>query len=137
MTTVQADLKAAIKNGKMPDMGVINQRYTLDVMGSQQQLQIRSWTARLDLRFAKTIPFAWKPDVWHTVKFRAENQPGKVVLKGKVWPRGEKEPAEWSIVAEDLTPNSTGSPGLFGNASDAEITIDNVSVTPNSAAATK
>ena len=28
-------------------MGVIAQRYTLDLMGNHQQLQIRSWTAQL------------------------------------------------------------------------------------------
>ena len=38
---------------------------------------------------------------------------------------------EWTIDAADETPNLTGSPGLFGNATDAELFIDNVSVTPN------
>lgn len=129
--TIQADLKGTIRANKIPSMGVINQRYTLDLIGPTQELQVRSWTSRLDLRFAKTIPFAWKPDVWYTVKFQGENKDGKAILRGKVWPRGEKEPAEWTIEAEDETPNVTGSPGLFGNASDAEIFIDNVSVIPN------
>jgi hypothetical protein len=115
----------------MPDMGLINSRYTLDVMGSQQQLQIRSWTPRLELRFAKTVPFAWKPDVWYVVKFRSEVKGASILLQGKVWPKGEAEPAEWTISGEDAVPNTSGSPGLFGNASDAEIHIDNVTVTPN------
>lgn len=128
--TVQADLRATTSNGKMPDMGLINQRYTLDLMGSQR-LQLRSWTPRLELRFAKTVPFAWEAGKWYTMKFRSENQDGKVVLKGKVWPRGEQEPAEWSIEAADATPNVNGSPGMFGNASDTEFYIDNVQVTKN------
>ncbi len=129
--TIQADVKGSTKNGKMPDTGVINQRYTLDLMGSHQQLQIRSWTPRLELRFAKTIKFTWKPDVWYTLKFQSENKDDRVILRGKVWPRGDDEPPEWTIEAADLTPNTHGSPGLFGNASDAEIFIDNISVTPN------
>ena len=129
--TIQSDVKGDIKNEKMPDMGVINQRYTLSLQGAAQALQIRSWTARLDLRFAKTIPFEWKPNTWYTMKFQASNENNKAVLKGKVWVRGEPEPEAWTIEATDDTPNKIGSPGLFGNATDAEVFIDNVKVTPN------
>jgi hypothetical protein len=131
--TVQADLLGLERNGKLPSMGVINQRYTIDLIGPDQELQIRSWTSQLDLRFAKTIPFAWKSDTWYTVKFQSETSDGKVTLRGKVWVRGEAEPADWTIEAVDETANLQGSPGLFGNASDAEIFIDNVTVTPNPA----
>jgi len=93
-------------------------------------LQIRSWTSELK-RFSKTIAFAWKPDVWYTMKFRASIDEGKAVLKGKVWPRGEAEPEVWTIEAVDKAPNVMGSPGLFGKASDAEIFLDNITVTAN------
>jgi outer membrane protein assembly factor BamB len=132
--TIQADLHGGIQEGKMPDMGVIAQRYTLDLMGVSQQLQIRSWTAQLEHRFAVTVPFEWKPDTWYTMKFQASNEDGKAVLRGKVWKRGEPEPKEWSIEGADPVPNVTGSPGLFGNATNAEIFIDNITVTPNAAA---
>ncbi len=36
-----------------------------------------------------------------------------------------------TIEAADATPNTTGSPGMFGNASDAEFYIDNVEVYAN------
>jgi outer membrane protein assembly factor BamB len=129
--TIEADVRGAIKNGKMPDIGVIAQRYTFDMMGASQQVQIRSWTAQLEHRFAKTLPFTWKPDVWYTTKFRASVENGKAVLKGKVWERGQPEPETWTIEAVDEAPNVTGSPGLFGNANDAEITISRITVTPN------
>jgi outer membrane protein assembly factor BamB len=129
--TIQADFKSDIKNGKFGDAGVINQRYTLALMGAKQQLQVRSWVSRVELRFAKTIKFAWEPNKWYTMKLQSENKDDRVVLRGKVWPKGESEPSEWTIEAADLTPNKNGSPGLFGNASDAEIFIDNISVTPN------
>lgn len=120
------------KDGKMPDIGLIAQRYTLDLMGASQQVQIRSWTSVLD-RFSKSVPFEWKPDVWYTMKFQANVVDGKAVLKGKVWPRGESEPSAWTIEAEDATPNTEGSPGLFGNASNAELYYDNILVTPTPA----
>lgn len=129
--SIQADFKASINNGKTADMGLINQRYTLALMGAKQQLQVRSWVSRVELRFAKTIKFAWEPNKWYTLKLQSENKDDRVVLRGKVWPKGDSEPSDWTIEAADLTPNKNGSPGLFGNASDAEIFIDNVAVTPN------
>jgi hypothetical protein len=55
------------------------------------------------------------------------------VLQGKIWKRDGKEPADWTIEMTDPAPNMAGAPGLFGNATNAELTIDNVEVTPNSA----
>ena len=128
--TIQADFKASEKNGRLPDLGLINQRYTLDMQGSQH-LQIRSWTARAELRFAKTIDFKWSADTWYAMKFQSETKDGKAILRGKVWPRAETEPKDWQIEAADATPNLNGSPGLFGNSTDAEFFIDNVQVTAN------
>jgi hypothetical protein len=136
--TIQADLRAGIVDNKMPDMGVIAQRYTLDMMGQSQQLQIRSWPPQVATHLGKTERFAWKPNIWYTVKFQASTESSgeekRVVLRGKVWPRDEKEPARWSIEAVSETPNLVGSPGFYGDATFAEIFIDNVSVTPNETA---
>ena len=65
------------------------------------------------------------------MKFRAAVEDDKAVLRGKVWPRGEKEPSGWTIEATDAVPNRSGSPGLFGNAKDAEIYLDNIQVSEN------
>ncbi len=112
--TVQGDFFATDMKGKekselLPDMGLIAQRYTLDLQGSQR-LQIRSWTPRLELRFAKTIDFPWQANTWYTMKFQSENGADGVTLRGKVWKRGEEEPKEWQIEATDKTPNRIGSP---------------------------
>jgi outer membrane protein assembly factor BamB len=128
--TVQADVKGTLTNNILPDAGLIAQRYTFDMMGAKQQLQIRSWTSQLS-RFSKSVPFAWDANSWYTLKFRAATDNGKAVLKGKAWKRGEPEPKEWNIEAVDEAPNLVGSPGLFGNASVSEIFIDNVSVVKN------
>ncbi len=128
--TIQADVLGVPTNGKLPDTGLIAQRYTMDLMGDHQQIQIRSWTSQLD-RFSKSVPFKWDGNTWYTMKLRAESSGGKAVLKGKVWKRGEPEPKQWTIEAVDEAPNLVGSPGLFGNAQTAEIFVDNISVTEN------
>jgi hypothetical protein len=130
--TIQSDVQGAIKDNKLPDIGLSVQRYTLTMLGASQELQIRTWPTQL--RMAKTEAFKWEPDKWYTMKLEARVQQAadgtrKAVLKGKVWIRGEKEPAEWQVEAEDLVPNLQGSPGLFGNAINAEIYYDNLTVT--------
>ncbi len=121
---------------KLPDAGVIAQRYTLDLMGASQQLQIRSWTPQIDTRFSKSVPFKWEGNKWYTIKFQAATAGSTALLKGKVWPRDEREPSEWTIEAVDETGNLNGSPGLFGNANEAEILLDNILVTPNGSSGT-
>jgi len=127
--TIQADFRGANTSDQTPDMAVIAQGYVLDMQGNAQKLQIRSWATQL--RMAKTIDFAWAPDRWYTMKFRAAVEDGRGVLRGKVWPRDETEPEAWTIEAVDESPNLSGSPGFFGNATIAEILIDNVLVTSN------
>lgn len=128
--TVQADVMGAKTGGKMPDIGLSAQGYTIDLMGDHQELQIRLWDAQLE-RFSKTIPFAWEPNKWYTLKFQASIEDDKAVLRGKVWPRDEKEPEKWTIEATDDLPTFNAAPGMFGNASNAEITLDNVKVYAN------
>ncbi|MEW4528660.1 PQQ-binding-like beta-propeller repeat protein [Maioricimonas sp. JC845] len=127
--TIQADVMGATKDGKLPDIGLIAQRYTIDLMGASQQVQIRTWPPQL--RMAQSTPFEWQADTWYTLKLQATTEDGKAVLRGKVWKKGEPEPEEWLVTAEDPSPNEIGSPGLFGNAKDAEIFYDNLSVTTN------
>lgn len=127
--TIQADVRGSIADNKMPDIGLIAQGYTLDLKGESQELQIRSWVTQE--RMAKSIPLKWDPDTWYTLKFQASNDGDKVILRGKVWPKGTAEPSDWMVEAQDDVPVRTGSPGLFGNAKDAEIWLDNITVTSN------
>ena len=123
--TIQADLMGT-KNGRnLPDMGLIANRYTLDLMGNHQRLQIRSWVA--DLRMSKTVDFPWEPDVWYTMKLKVDIVGDKGVIQGKVWRTGDPEPEAWTITAEDPLPHREGSPGLYGYSA-AEIYYDNLKV---------
>ncbi|MEX2288001.1 MAG: PQQ-binding-like beta-propeller repeat protein [Planctomycetaceae bacterium] len=128
--TIQADVMANTIAGKVPDIGLIGQRYVIDLMGAYEQLQIRTWHAQA--RMAKATPIKWQPHVWYTLKLQSSIEDGKAVLKGKVWPRDEAEPADWLVEAVDESPNLNGSPGLFGDASKAEIFYDNIKITYNS-----
>jgi hypothetical protein len=129
---VGVDAAEADKNAKVPDIGLICQRYRFDMMGAAQQLKLYSWIPHDRKYFDK--PFEWVTDTWYTMKFRVtvEERDGQpvAVLRGKAWQRDAAEPADWSIEWTDSPANVNGSPGLFGSAKDAEIFIDNVKVTP-------
>ena len=122
---IQVDLMGTKNKRRLPDLGLIANRYTLDMQGRHQRLQIRSWAS--DLRMAKTIDFAWEVDVWYTMKMMVEIVDDKAIIRGKVWRAGESEPAEWTITAEDPLPNREGSPGIYGYSA-TEIYYDNLKV---------
>ena len=113
---------------RMPDMGLVSHRYTLDLMGNSQQLMLRTWMSELN-RFAKIVPYEWEPNIWYRMKFEVNVaiDGSKATLRGKVWERGESEPAAWTIEATDTLPHVNGSPGIYGYSS-TDIYYDNVSV---------
>ncbi len=127
--TVEADIRLTEKRRQMGDAGIVAQRYTLVAFGNSQRLEMNSWqpeTAR-----AAAAPFAWKPNTWYHLKLRVENTAdGKTRIRGKAWPTGEAEPAEWPIDRIDPIPNRQGSPGLFADAQFGAY-FDNFKVTPN------
>lgn len=131
--TISADVKGSRMLDQLPDIGLTNHGYVLDLMGQSQQLQIRTWSAQL--RMAETVEFPWQEDKWYRMKFRvdleSEGPAAVAVLRGKVWPRDEEEPKEWTVTARDESPNLNGSPGLYGNAKVAELYLDNLEVVPN------
>ena len=123
--TIQVDLMGTKAKRRLPDMGLIANRYTLDMQGRHQRLQIRSWAS--DLRMAKTIDFPWEIDVWYTMKMQVEVVDDTAIIRGKVWRTGEPEPEDWTLIAEDPRPNREGSPGIYGY-SPTEIYYDNLKV---------
>ena len=67
------------------------------------------------------------PGEWYTMKLQVDGS----TIRGKLWVRGENEPEAWTVEMMDSSPNLFGSPGLYGNAQEAEFYIDNVSVVSN------
>ena len=123
--TLQVDLLGTKPKRNLPDMGLIANRYTLEMQGNHQRLQVLSW--RSDLRMAKWIDFKWEPNVWYTMKMTVDIVDDTAHVKGKVWAKDEPEPEEWTITVEDPLPNREGSPGIYGY-SPAEIYYDNLKV---------
>ena len=68
--------------------------------------------------------------MWYTLKLRVDIEGDRAIVRGKVWPRIESEPTEWTVTAEDPEPVRQGSPGLIGY-SPIDIYIDNVRVMEN------
>ena len=126
--TVQADAMATQQGRRRADLGVINSGYTLDLQGNAQRIQVQSWAA--ELRIDERVPFEWQPDVWYTLKLRVDIDGDRALIRGKVWQRGDPEPADWTITAEDPVPVRQGSPGLVAY-SPADIFYDNVMVMEN------
>jgi hypothetical protein len=65
------------------------------------------------------------------MKLEASIKDDNVELRAKVWPRDDKEPTKWTLEATDDLPVYNAAPGMFGNATNAEIMIDNIKVYPN------
>ena len=130
--TIQADfaLQKSEETGKMPDLGLINSRYTMTVRSSNKKLRVYSWSPHVDRTFAE-VDFDPVPGKWYTMKLKVVPRGEEASVRGKLWVRGEAEPEAWTIEMIDPMPNLSGSPGLYGNAQEAEIYIDNLSVVSN------
>lgn len=114
--TVQADVLGTERRTRrlryQADMGLINSRYRMIMLGKHQTLRIESWSPVP--RFRDDVAFAWVPEVWYTMKFQVKLRGGTAIVRGKVWPRGEPEPDSWTIEKVDPYPNREGSAGLYG-----------------------
>lgn len=136
--TIQADMFPTTKDNKLPDMGVIAQGYKFAVEPSQggKKLVLNSWDShdyrtRVDQPVSEFPDLKFEPNQWYTLKLKVSNVEAGALVQGKIWKRSEKEPSEWTVEMTDKLPNKTGAPGMHCNATDAEIYIDNVIVTPN------
>ena len=109
--TLQADVLMKEEKRKLPSIGLIAQRYNFIIKGNTSKLSIQSWAPHL--RMAKEVKFRSDPDVWYTMKMTVRIEDDGAHVLGKVWKRGEDEPADWTIEAIDPHPNTKGSPGLY------------------------
>jgi outer membrane protein assembly factor BamB len=109
--TTQADVMMREQKRRLSSLGVTAHRYNLILKGNNMKLAVQSWAPHQ--RMAKEIRFRSDPDIWYTMKLRVDIDDDDAHLRGKVWPRDEEEPAEWTIEQLDPHPNLNGSPGLI------------------------
>jgi hypothetical protein len=128
--TIQADVMSDGNRRNQSNVGVICQRYVVNLVGNWQQLEVLSNQDRVKV----AVPFAWQPKVWFTLKARVDVAPdGSGVVRAKAWKRGEPEPAAWTIEAPHKHAHMEGSPGVYGFSLQSQfaVHVDNISVTPN------
>jgi outer membrane protein assembly factor BamB len=128
--TIEADVRGIEQRRQRGDIGLINQRYALVLFGNGQKLELHPWQAA-DEMTVRVTPFKWDANKWYRMKLRVDNRPdGTALVRGKVWPTGEPEPAAWTIEKTDKIAHHEGSPGLYGDGI-SDLYFDNVSVYPN------
>jgi len=138
--TIQADLMSTEVREKVGDMGIVNSRYTLLLDGKvhsdgKRRVRLVSWEARL--RVNQEAVFDWNPNVWYTAKLEVIPKDKTALVRGKVWPKGEAEPAAWTVEYEDPSPNREGAAAIYGYVSNiaddlpgSEMFYDNIRIAP-------
>ena len=127
--TIEADVRGTEQRRQRGDVGLINQRYALVLFGNGQKLELHPWQAADEMTVR--VPFKWDANKWYRMKLRVDNRPdGTALVRGKVWPTGEPEPAAWTIEKIDKIAHHEGSPGIYGDGI-SELYFDNVTVYPN------
>ena len=133
--TIEADIRALERRRQLGDVGIAAQRYELVLFGSHQRLELQPWQPETSR--TQRVPFTWEKDKWYTMKLEVTNlDKGRVRARGKVWPKGEPEPAAWTIERIDPIGNTHGSAGLYADAPSnpnggSEIYYDNIKVYRN------
>lgn len=108
-------------------VGLINQRYLIAVKANQRVLEVSSNQERVK----ESVPFEMKPNVWYREVTQVITNPdGSGVIRAKVWPRGEPEPAAWTLEVKQAQIHTHGAPGVYGFAPRSlhRVYIDNVAI---------
>ena len=134
--TIEADVRSMERRRQMGDVGVVAQRYELVLFGNHQRLELQPWQPETE-RTVK-VDYPWKADTWYVMKLEVQSlDGGNVRARGKVWPKGDPEPAAWTIERVDPIGNQHGSPGIYADAMNSapnggsEMFYDNIRVYPN------
>ena len=112
------------------NVGLINQRYVIELIGNWQKLEVSSNHDRVKV----SVPFKWSTKTWYRLKSRVDvASDGSGVVRAKAWKRGEPEPSAWTIEVPHKIAHPKGAPGLrgFSPQSRYSVYVDNVSVYPN------
>ena len=103
--------------------------------GNHQRLELQPWQPEIQ-RTVK-VDYKWTPNAWYTMKLEVQSLGGgKVRARGKVWPKGQTEPAAWTIERVDPIGSLKGAPGLYADAPSqagggSELYYDNIKVYRN------
>jgi outer membrane protein assembly factor BamB len=134
--TIEADVRSMERRRQMGDVGIVAQRYELVLFGNHQRLELQPWQPETERTVR--VDYKWKPDTWYVMKLEVQSlDAGKVRARGKVWPKGEAEPAAWTVERIDPIGSHKGSPGIYADAMNSapnggsEMYYDNIKVYRN------
>ena len=125
---LQADVMTDGNRRVMSNVGLFNQRYRIALIGNSDTLEVTSNYERVNHH----VPFDIKANTWYTLKTHVKSNPdGTGTVLAKAWPRGEKEPADWTIKAPVKRVHPQGAPGIFAFSPQSlkRVYIDNISLT--------
>jgi outer membrane protein assembly factor BamB len=111
--TIESDIMATKQGRRVGDIGLVNQGYTLDMMGKKEEVQLRVWASELEK--SVTRPFPVEPGAWYHMKLRVDVAGEKATARGKLWKKTDPEPAEWTVTLEDPIGVKAGAPGIYGD----------------------
>jgi len=134
--TIEAEIRSKEVRRQMADVGIVAQRYELVLFGNHQRLELQPWQPETQ-RTVKT-DFPWQKDTWYVMKLEVQNlDGGRVRARGKVWPKGQAEPAAWTIERIDPIGSTKGAAGIYADVMNSdpkggsEIFYDNIKVYRN------
>jgi outer membrane protein assembly factor BamB len=128
--TVEADVRGTEMRRQRGDIGLINQRYAMVLFGNVQHVEIHPWQA-VEQMTTRVDNVKWDVNTWYRMKLRVENRPdGTTLVQGKVWPRDQPEPKEWTITKVDKIPHRKGAPGIYADGI-SDVMFDNLRVYKN------
>jgi hypothetical protein len=111
-------------------VGLVNQRYLITLVGNQNILEISSNHERVK----QSVKFPVAANTWYHLKTHVKaNADGSGEVFAKAWPKGEAEPAEWTIKAPVKRCHPQGAPGIyaFSPQSQKRVYIDNIKLSAN------
>ena len=129
--TFEADVMTDGNRRIMSNVGLVNQRYLFNMAGNTRVLEVTSTVER----FAVQVPFEAGANTWYRLKTRVDRDPSGTggFVRAKLWPRGEPEPAKWTLEARDEKIHTHGAPAVyaFSPQSQKRVFIDNLAITAN------
>ena len=109
------------------EVGLINQRYKISLVGNKNVLEVSSNYERVQ----QAVKFPVKANQWYHLKTHVKNNGnGTGEVRAKAWAKGEGEPAEWTIKVPVKKLHPHGAPGIYAFSPQAQkrVYIDNIKI---------
>jgi outer membrane protein assembly factor BamB len=129
--TFEADVMTDGNRRVMSNVGVANQRYLFVLAANNRIFEVSSTHER----FNASVPFEATANTWYRLKTRVDRDRtgGGGFVRAKLWPRGQPEPASWTLEVRRDRLHQHGAPAVyaFSPQSMKRVFIDNLAITAN------